>query len=188
MRWPASCASVPDVLNSLGCPCQSAAAKALPAPTGRVEIELPSARDAPEPSAARAVPTRDVSDKRLTCAMEDLGSVCDRESDFWHLLAHAVDDGDALLVRVGTAARTRCPCSPSRPPRPGPTVSVTKTRRGSGCRQMPSGRLPILQPRSRPARPFVRRPPWPRPQEPAFAMQATEAGSHCVRVPRHFPP
>ena len=34
-------------------------------------------------------------------------SVCDREGDFWDLLAHAVDDGDALLVRASRSANQR---------------------------------------------------------------------------------
>ena len=34
-------------------------------------------------------------------------SVCDREGDFWDLLAHAVDDGDALLVRASRSAQQR---------------------------------------------------------------------------------
>ncbi|MCY4431026.1 MAG: IS4 family transposase [Rhodospirillales bacterium] len=32
-------------------------------------------------------------------------SVCDREGDFWDLLAHAVDDGDALLVRASRSVQ-----------------------------------------------------------------------------------
>ena len=34
-------------------------------------------------------------------------SVCDREGDFWDLLAHAVDDGNALLVRASRSANQR---------------------------------------------------------------------------------
>ncbi len=34
-------------------------------------------------------------------------SVCDHEGDFWDLLAHAVDDGDALLVRASRSANQR---------------------------------------------------------------------------------
>ena len=62
-------------LNALGRPCLSAAAAALPALAERIGIELPPARDVPDPAAAPAVPAGDVPDTRLACALEDLGPV-----------------------------------------------------------------------------------------------------------------
>ena len=41
----------------------------------RTGIELPPARDMPDPSATPAVPACDVPDTRLACALEDLGPV-----------------------------------------------------------------------------------------------------------------
>ena len=61
--------------NALGRLCLSAAAKALPALAKRVGLDLPPARDVPDPTVAPAVPAEDVPDTRLACAREDLGPV-----------------------------------------------------------------------------------------------------------------
>ena len=61
--------------NALGRLCLSAAAKALPALAKRVGLDLPPARDMPDPTVAPAVPAEDVPDTRLACAREDLGPV-----------------------------------------------------------------------------------------------------------------
>ncbi len=52
-------------LNALGRRCLSAAAAALPALAERIGIELPPARDMPDPAVAPAVPACDVPDTRL---------------------------------------------------------------------------------------------------------------------------
>ena len=61
--------------NALGRLCLSAAAKALPALAERVGLDLPPARDVPDPTVAPAVPAEEVPDTRLACAREDLGPV-----------------------------------------------------------------------------------------------------------------
>ena len=61
-------------LNALDRPFLSAAAQALPALAERIGIELPPARDVPDPTAAPAVATGDIPDTRLACALADLGS------------------------------------------------------------------------------------------------------------------
>ena len=61
--------------NSLGDPCLSAAAKALPALSERIGIDLPAPRSVPDPAAAPAVPAEDVPDTRLACPLGDLGPV-----------------------------------------------------------------------------------------------------------------
>ncbi|MDE0114557.1 MAG: hypothetical protein OXN84_20005 [Albidovulum sp.] len=63
-------------LNALGRPCLSAAAAALPALAKRIEIELPPARDMPDPTIAPAIPAGDIPDTRLACALDELGLVC----------------------------------------------------------------------------------------------------------------
>ncbi len=61
-------------LNALGRPCLSAPPPP-PALAERIGIELPPARDRPDPAAAPAAPAGHVPDTRLACAPEDLGPV-----------------------------------------------------------------------------------------------------------------
>ena len=61
--------------NPLDALCLSAAAKALPTLAERLGLELPPARDVPDPATAPAVPSGEVPDTRLTCRLEELGPV-----------------------------------------------------------------------------------------------------------------
>ena len=61
--------------NPLDALCLSAAAKALPTLAERLGLELPPARDVPDPATAPAVPSGEVPDTRLTCPLEELGPV-----------------------------------------------------------------------------------------------------------------
>ena len=61
--------------NPLGALCLSAAAKALPALADRLGLELPPAREVPDPTTAPAVPAGAVPDTRLACPLEELGPV-----------------------------------------------------------------------------------------------------------------
>ena len=61
--------------NPLDALCLAAAAKALPTLAERLGLELPPARDVPDPATAPAVPSGEVPDTRLTCPLEELGPV-----------------------------------------------------------------------------------------------------------------
>ena len=74
-------------LNALNRPCLSAAAKALPALTKRLGLDLPPPRGVPDPTAVPAVPSGDVPDTRVTCLLEELGPVS----------LDTVSDGDRWL-------------------------------------------------------------------------------------------
>ncbi len=65
-------------------------------------------RDAPEEDSARWVDGLDRA-RELAAACPDTRviSVCDREGDFWALLARAATHGDAILVRASRSAQRR---------------------------------------------------------------------------------
>ena len=111
-------------------------------------------------------------------------SVCDREGDFWDLLAHAVDDGDALLVRASRSAQQRVTVPgggkaclwehvAARPPVATTELTIPAAG-GPRARKERVARLEI-----RTAEVWIVPPRWDRGADPLpmFAVSATETGA-----------
>ena len=152
-----------------------------------------SFRDDPDPDSCRWVRMLGrAGELAAACPGSRVITVCDREGDFWDLLAHAVDDGNGLLVRASRSMRQRVrtesgkECLWAHIAGLRPTGMMELTIPAAGGRRARMERQARLEIRT--ASIELLPPGWDSeaPPLPLYAVSATEADADAGDAPLHW--